>query len=235
MNPKNCRSTCSNFLLRATVICRHLEVLTRHLPLPSDIGLYHLCCSLCHQTSPNVALTSFLPIWCSPHGPYGLVFVFPHLLLATLAVSIAGRCWMIPSHCPRLCVCERGGTRFSSVFSHEPLLMDRSVANTVRALSRSPWITLTISMLQCFLPLLHKTIFCFVLFPIIPWKTAPVLLGLSCRQARSQKFGSSGAALTQWLSNDEYKTPALQPQISNLYSRFPLREKANLDLPFPLS
>lgn len=68
----------------------------------------------------------------------------PPLILMTLAASIAGSCWMISSHCPGLLV---EGT---SVFSCElPLVL-------WKALTDSPHITLTISMLQSFLHLLHR-------------------------------------------------------------------------------
>lgn len=67
----------------------------------------------------------------------------------TLAASIAGGCEMIPSHwvwdhpshCYRL-----WGTQLSALFSGDLLLMARAVAD----IGSTPWITLTISMLQCF-------------------------------------------------------------------------------------
>lgn len=156
MNSENCRSTCPNYFLLVLWDCHSDSYTfkgTYPLPLPFDPGLHHLCCSLWHQPSPNVALMSFLPIRDAPRGPYGLVIMSPHCLLVTLAASIAGRAGWSPATVPGCVV----GTRFSSVFSHELLLLDRAIADTVNALARSPWVTLTISVLQRFLPLLHRT------------------------------------------------------------------------------
>lgn len=119
----------------------HWPISSLLLPISSDLSQ---CCS-----SGVFPLHMVLPLW----DIWLSVHVTSSSSDFSLSVIIAGRCWLISSHCPRLC----GGALTSSVSSCEPLLMDRAVADTVSALTRSPWITVTISMLQCFLPLLHRS------------------------------------------------------------------------------
>lgn len=71
-----------------------------------------------------------------------------------LATSIAGRCWAIPGHCPRLCGGALNFLQFSPVSCFWWIELWQALCvvwpDPVRSL-------LTLSVLQRFLPLLHRT------------------------------------------------------------------------------
>lgn len=136
------------------------------------------------------------------------VLFSPQLLPLTLATSIAGRCWPISGHCPRLCGGALNFLQFSPVSCFWWIELWQALCvvwpDPVRSL-------LTLSVLQCFLPLLHRT---------CNYSLKNCSFAARAALSASTELGvrSSEGALNQRLSNDGVQKPRSSLRSEQLWS-----------------